>query len=190
MGKFAICKFGRCGASYDADDPRARDGLCPYCAMAQEQEETGATGSLILTQPTMPSGKPPDPRRWGWCQEGDENAAGPFDSRVEAIEHAIEQLLDECGPGTYEICIGRCDYPDPAKYASLFATKKEMGDLMYEMDEAAYNDCMCEDQIFCEREGAAEAFEKAITEWASQFLYADCWVLTNDEKLKIKVRDE
>jgi hypothetical protein len=114
-----------------------------------------------------------------WRVKGSEVCAGPFDSRLEAIDSA---LIDMDGEYDKPIMIGVCNWARPAAYLPDF------NDIIERMEECAYDDefSFWDDEIFVAKDGAEKAFNKAMMSWATEYLDGVVWCSSCEEEVNLQ----
>ena len=127
-----------------------------------------------------------DTRKWCWrVDENDETFRGPFDTQLEALIDAREEIdIEEYGSPT--ILVGRCDYPDPKDY--VHAIVHDLEDALEELDTRAYDNAggNPDGGTFSAKPGAEEALFKALEDWAKEYIKAEWYNCTVEALVTLK----
>lgn len=120
----------------------------------------------------------PHKLQWAWVphREGCHAAFGPYDSREDAIDGALEQL----GPGE-AILLGHPCMPDPAEWAGILVDA--VLDQIACIADDEYSNCDGDPVIECDDSPTAKAvLEAALSGWLSEYAWVNVdWWCEYDE---------
>jgi tryptophan 2,3-dioxygenase len=128
--------------------------------------------------------------QWCWREVNGEMAAGPFQSREEAIEEA------KGSSDSRVVLIGHCVYPDPAHIAKQVI---DVDFLLEQMEEYHYeNEYPVDDQVFDlyskEEHGRAlnaqEALQVAVKGWATLYIKPPTYWHTSEQEEEVVIHPE
>lgn len=123
-----------------------------------------------------------DEQMWLWMVAGGEHVSVPFDTREQALEDARDHFFADEEP---TILLGHPRWPDPGDYVP----RGDVEDMLQRMDEAAFDDGIGpdDDELFVlkQKDGAAEALERALVQWARQWCTATQYSFEEVERVKL-----
>jgi hypothetical protein len=132
-----------------------------------------------------------DNRKWGWAQDGSEQADGPYDCREEAIAAAIDDLCSHHAGDRVDVLIGRCEPVDVVKTALRVADYDR--NILDDMEESQIDNFTWHDDAIFEvknEKRAREMWNALVELWASAYVYSNLWTFDETEKCSLYIAND